>query len=75
MTKSPALKLFWINSKTMTVAELIKKLASYDLSAQVFVVDLSDDSGDSDELLTERGVSEEHGHVLITHSFTKLTEL
>lgn len=52
----------------MTVGELIKKLAQYDFDCHVHLVNLSDDSGDSDEMLTERDIDEQHGHVLISHS-------
>lgn len=52
----------------MTVGELIKKLASYELDQVVYLANLSDDSGDSDQLLTEKAISEESGYVVISHS-------
>lgn len=52
----------------MTVAELIKKLAQYDFDAQVHLVNLSDDTGDSDAPLQEKNISQDHGHILISHT-------
>lgn len=52
----------------MTVGDLIKKLASYELDQQVFLVSLADDSGDSDTILNEDAIDEKDGHILICHS-------
>lgn len=52
----------------MTVGELIKKLASYELDDQVFLVNLSDDSGDEDVILNPEAIDKDHGHVLICHT-------
>lgn len=52
----------------MTVAELIKKLAQYDFDARVFLVNMSDDTGESDVALKEADIDEDHGHILISHT-------
>ena len=52
----------------MTIGELIKKLASYELDQTVYLVSLSDDSGDSDSILEEGDIDEKDGYVLISHS-------
>lgn len=52
----------------MTVGELIKKLASYDLDQIVYLANLSDDSGDSDVRLDEKDIDDVDGYIVISHT-------
>lgn len=52
----------------MTVGELILLLDKYDKHLEVGIVNLVDDTGDSDELLTEQSIDQVGDKVIISHS-------
>lgn len=52
----------------MTVAELIDSLSAYDQDLEVGIVNLSDDTGDSDEPITEKSIDQVGDKVIISHS-------